>query len=69
MAKKKRKAGQPNSEAAKQPQPCDVPPETRRRERILTAKDAGWLSPTRVVIPLTFVPIDPPRPLPKRRRR
>ena len=35
----------------------------------LTARDAGWRSPTTFVAPLTFTPIDPPEPLPKRRRR
>jgi hypothetical protein len=35
----------------------------------ITAKDAGWRSPTLFVAPLKFIPIDPPEPLPKRRRR
>jgi hypothetical protein len=69
MAKKQRKPAKPNAEKQKQAEAGDVQREVQRLGRILTSKDAGWLSTTRVVIPLTFVPIDPPRPLPKRRRR
>lgn len=35
--------------------------------RVITANDAGWVSATGFVAPLTFVPIDPPRPLNRRR--
>lgn len=35
--------------------------------RVITADDAGWVSATGFVTPLTFVPIDPPRPLNRRR--
>lgn len=39
---------------------------TRRRGRIITAKDAGWITPTAFVLPLKLVPVDPPRPIKKR---
>lgn len=35
-------------------------------EYVLTAKDAGWRSPGVFVMPVTFVPIDPPEPRRKR---
>lgn len=38
-------------------------PERRRKGRIITAKDAGWISPTAFVAPITLVPIDPPTPI------
>ncbi|HET6881431.1 MAG TPA: hypothetical protein VFI31_14810 [Pirellulales bacterium] len=47
----------------------DASGEPTPRVRIITAKDAGWVSATGFVAPLTFVPVDPPRPLKKRRRR
>lgn len=34
--------------------------------RVITANDVGWVSATGFVAPLTFVPIDPPRPLNRR---
>lgn len=48
-------------------EPRDVPPylDGERREHIITAKDAGWITPTAFVLPLTFVPVDPPRPIKK----
>lgn len=39
--------------------------DAERREHIITAKDAGWITPTAFVLPLTFVPVDPPRPIKK----
>lgn len=39
----------------------------KRTVRMITAKDAGWISPTAFVAPITLVPIDPPRPLNRRR--
>ena len=41
----------------------------RRRGRRITVEDAGWITPTAFVAPLTFVPVDPPRPIKKSRRR
>lgn len=35
--------------------------------RRITAKDAGYLSPTKLVLPLKFPPFEPPRPRPKKR--
>lgn len=50
-------------EAAKKPAEDNIPQgERRRRGRVITAKDAGWISPTAFVAPITMVPIDPPRP-------
>ena len=43
--------------------------EVRRGKRRITVKDAGWITPTAFVAPLTFVPVDPPRPIKKRRHR
>ena len=37
----------------------------RRRGRLITADDAGWITPTAFVAPLTFVTVDPPRPIKK----
>lgn len=37
----------------------------RRRGRLITANDAGWITPTAFVAPLTFVSVDPPRPIKK----
>ena len=55
-------------EATKKPARDNVPQdERRRRGRVITAKDAGWISPTAFVAPITMVPIDPPRPLNRRR--
>ena len=34
--------------------------------RRITAADAGWISPTQLVAPVTFVPLDPPQPQPKK---
>lgn len=31
--------------------------------RMITAKDAGWITPTAFVLPLKLVPVDPPRPI------
>ena len=39
--------------------------EVRRKGRVITAKDAGWVTPTAFVLPLKFVPVDPPRPIKK----
>ncbi|HEX7379105.1 MAG TPA: hypothetical protein VF278_18425 [Pirellulales bacterium] len=53
-------------EAAETPTEGNVPQgERRRRGRVITAKDAGWISPTAFVAPITLVPIDPPRPIKK----
>lgn len=41
--------------------------DTKRKTRRITAKDAGWITPTAFVAPITMVPIDPPRPLNRRR--
>jgi hypothetical protein len=38
---------------------------TGRRGRIITAKDAGWITPTAFVLPLKLLPVDPPRPIKK----
>jgi hypothetical protein len=43
--------------------------EVRHGKRRITATDAGWITPTAFVAPLTFVPVDPPRPIKKRRHR
>ena len=57
--------GEPR-EPAKKPGEGDAPQgERRRRGRVITAKDAGWISPTAFVAPLTLIPIDPPRPIKK----
>ena len=40
--------------------------EVRHTVRMITAKDAGWITPTAFVAPVTMVPIDPPRPLKKK---
>ncbi len=40
--------------------------ELRHGVRMITAKDAGWITPTAFVAPITMVPIDPPRPLKKK---
>jgi hypothetical protein len=37
----------------------------RRRGRLITPNDAGWITPTAFVAPLTFVSVDPPRPIKK----
>lgn len=56
-----------SGDAAKRPgRESESPREVRRRGRIITAQDAGWISPTTFVAPLTFVPVDPPRPLNRR---
>lgn len=44
---------------------CEPP----RKVRMITAKDAGWITPTAFVAPITLVPIDPPRPLNRRRQQ
>lgn len=36
---------------------------------LLTAKDAGWRSPTLFVLPMTLEPIDPPEPSNRKGRR
>lgn len=58
----------------KQENASDVPKESpqdndgspQRKVRMITSKDAGWISPTAFVAPITLVPIDPPRPLNRR---
>lgn len=37
--------------------------------RPLTAEDAGWRSPTLFVLPMTLVPIDPPEPSERKKRK
>lgn len=37
----------------------------KRRGRVITAKDAGWITPTCFVLPLKLIPVDPPRPIKK----
>jgi hypothetical protein len=59
-----------NEDAAKRAEQATEPAgEVRRGKRRITAKDAGWITPTAFVAPLTFVPVDPPRPIKKRRHR
>lgn len=41
----------------------------RESEHVITAKDAGWRSKSLYVLPMTFVPVDPPEPVPKDRPR
>jgi hypothetical protein len=40
--------------------------EPRRRGRVITAKDAGWVTPTAFVLPIKLVPVDPPRLIKKK---
>lgn len=58
-------SGSNSADAPKEPRA--VPPygDAERCEHIITAKDAGWITPTAFVLPLTFVPVDPPRPIKK----
>ena len=37
--------------------------EVKRGVRMITANDAGWITPTAFVAPLRFVTVDPPRPI------
>jgi hypothetical protein len=34
--------------------------------RMITAEDAGWITPTAFVLPIKLVPVDPPRLIKKR---
>lgn len=68
MAKKQNKASETRG-ATKQPTPdSELRGEVRRKVRMITAKDAGWITPTAFVLPLKLVPVDPPRPIKRRRR-
>lgn len=67
MAKKQKKPNEAGG-AANGSLPDSKPlAEVRRKVRMITAKDAGWITPTAFVAPVTLVPIDPPRPIKKRR--
>lgn len=66
MAKKKSKS-EKKAQRESSGEPADGREEIRIVGRRLTAKDAGWISPRAIVIPVTFTPLDPPEPLPERR--
>lgn len=40
--------------------------EAKSTVRMITAKDAGWITPTAFVLPIKLVPVDPPRLIKKR---
>lgn len=58
-------SGSNSADAPKEPRVAPPSSDAERREHIITAKDAGWITPTAFVLPLTFVPVDPPRPIKK----
>lgn len=68
MAAKRNKKAEPGGTSKKSAKSSHAQVEMRPIGRIITAKDAGWITPTLFVAPVTLVPIDPPRPLKKRRR-
>ncbi len=41
----------------------------RRTERVITAKDAGWLSPSVFVLPMELEVVDPPEPIKLKKKR
>ena len=56
-------SGRPPKPSAEEHQPQR---EIAHTVRMISAKDAGWITPTAFVAPITMVPIDPPRPLKKK---
>lgn len=54
----KRDSGSASDKSGQERQPQD---EARRKGRVITAADAGWITPTAFVLPVKFVPVDPPR--------
>lgn len=67
---KKRNEENGSGDASKKPAPDNAPlDETKRTVRMITAKDAGWITPTAFVLPLKLMPVDPPRPIKKRPRQ
>ena len=67
MAKKRKKPNEPGGAPKESAPESQAGGEAKRKTRTITAKDAGWISPTAFVAPITLVPIDPPRPLNRRR--
>lgn len=58
-----RESGSASDKPGQERQPQD---EVRRKGRVITAKDAGWITPTAFVLPVKFVPVDPPRRIKKK---
>lgn len=67
MSKKRNKAHGSSGRPKKSPQAVQSQTDPTTIGRVITVKDAGWVTPSMFVAPLTFVPIDPPRPLNRRR--
>lgn len=53
--------GNDQAGAPKEPRGIQPHGEAGRHEHIITAADAGWITPTAFVLPVKFVPVDPPR--------
>lgn len=68
MPAKRKKKNEPGGSPKKPAHNGQREGEMRPIGHIITAKDAGWITPTAFVLPVKLVPIDPPRPLKKRRR-
>lgn len=67
MAKKQKKPNEAGG-GPKKSAPDSAPSgEVTRKVRMITAKDAGWITPTAFVLPLKLLPVDPPRPIKRRR--
>jgi len=65
MAKKQKKPNETGGKA-KIPTPNgQTDGKAKRTVRMITAKDAGWITPTCFVLPLKLIPVDPPRPIKK----
>lgn len=65
MTPKRDSDNEPGNPSEKPAHDAPSPSGTTREIRMITAKDAGWITPTAFVLPLSFVPVDPPRPIKK----
>ncbi|HVA51579.1 MAG TPA: hypothetical protein VNH11_34880 [Pirellulales bacterium] len=66
MAAKRDENDGPNGAPEKTVQSTEAQGERRRKGRVITAKDAGWVTPTAFVLPIKLVPVDPPRLIKKK---
>lgn len=57
-----------SGESRKPSQSSQPQGERKQKGRTITTKDAGWITPTAFVAPISLIPLDPPRPIKKRRK-
>lgn len=66
MAAKRDDDNGPSAAPEKSAEGAEAQGEPRRKGRVITAKDAGWVTPTAFVLPIKLVSVDPPRLIKKK---